>query len=79
MRSFVTDYKAGAHLTKVMDRYATYTGSDPRKAPAVLLTIAFVEEAFGAWHVPGGLGGLATKLAERVQDLGAKIHTNTRR
>jgi phytoene desaturase len=77
MRSYVTDYKAGPHLTKVMDRYATYTGSDPRKAPAVLLTIAFVEEAFGAWHVPGGLGGLATKLAERVQDLGAKIHTNT--
>ena len=37
-----------------MDRYATYSGSDPRVAPAVLSTIAFVEEAFGAWHIKGG-------------------------
>ena len=31
------------HLKMIVDRYATYTGSDPRSAPAVLLTIAFVE------------------------------------
>lgn len=77
MRSYVAKYKAGSHLTKIMDRYATYTGSDPRKAPAVLLTIAFVEEAFGAWHVPGGLGNLANRLAERVSELGGEIHINT--
>ena len=31
------------YLAKIMDRYATYSGSDPRVAPAVLSTIAFVE------------------------------------
>lgn len=77
MRSYVTKNHAGQYLTKIMDRYATYTGSDPRKVPAVLLTIAFVEEAFGAWHIPGGLGNLADKLAERVSELGGKIFINT--
>lgn len=41
------------YLAKIMDRYATYSGSDPRKAPAVLSTIAFIEESFGAWHIRG--------------------------
>ena len=44
------------HLQMIVDRYATYTGSDPRSAPAVLLTIAFVESTFGAWHIQGGVG-----------------------
>ena len=77
MRTYVAKRKAGPYLTKIMDRYATYTGSDPRKVPAVLLTIAFVEEAFGAWHIPGGLGNLADKLAQRVRELGGKIIINT--
>ncbi|MSW30868.1 MAG: FAD-dependent oxidoreductase, partial [Actinobacteria bacterium] len=45
-----------SHLRKILDRYATYSGSDPRVAPAVLASIAFVEEAFGAWHIKGGVG-----------------------
>jgi phytoene dehydrogenase-like protein len=31
------------HLKMIVDRYATYTGSDPRIAPAVLLTIKCVK------------------------------------
>jgi phytoene desaturase len=61
------------YLAKIMDRYATYSGSDPRVAPAVLSTIAFVEEAFGAWHIKGGIGTLAEKITERCQKLGVEI------
>jgi len=60
-----------------MDRYATYSGSDPRVAPAVLSTIAFVEEAFGAWHIKGGIGTLAEKITERCEKLGVEIHLNS--
>jgi phytoene desaturase len=60
-----------------MDRYATYSGSDPRVAPAVLSTIAFVEEAFGAWHVKGGVGTLSEKITERCEKLGVIIRLNT--
>lgn len=65
------------YLAKIMDRYATYSGSDPRLAPAVLSTIAFVEEAFGAWHIKGGVGTLSEKITERCEKLGVKINLNS--
>lgn len=65
------------YLAKIMDRYATYSGSDPRVAPAVLSTIAFVEEAFGAWHIKGGIGTLAEKITDRCQKLGVEIQLNS--
>ncbi|MEN9687376.1 MAG: hypothetical protein RL381_388 [Actinomycetota bacterium] len=68
---------ASPYLSKIMDRYATYSGSDPRVAPAVLSTIAFVEEAFGAWHVKGGIGTLAEKITKRCQDLRVEIRLNS--
>jgi phytoene desaturase len=64
-------------LRYIMDRYATYSGSDPRKAPAVLSTIAFVEESFGAWHVKGGLGNLTTTVHQRAVDVGVTFHLNS--
>ena len=66
------------HLKMIIDRYATYTGSDPRRAPAVLLTIAFVESAFGAWHIKGGIGQLSNALQTRCQGLGVKSEFNSR-
>jgi phytoene desaturase len=45
--------------------------------PAVLLTIAFVEETFGAWHIKGGIGQLATALENRCRELGVTIHLNS--
>ena len=65
------------YLSKIMDRYATYSGSDPRYAPAVLSTIAFVEEAFGAWHIKGGIGTLSEKITERCEKLGVDIRLNS--
>ena len=64
-------------LQMIMDRYATYSGSDPRKAPAVLSTIAFIEEAFGAWHIKGGIGKLAQALYERCCELGVEFQFNS--
>lgn len=78
LRELTSKYTANPYLQKIIDRYATYTGSDPREVPAVLLTIAFVEEAFGAWHVSGGLGKLAEALETRNRDLGVEINLNTR-
>lgn len=47
MRSLVNRKIRDPHLRTLIDRYATYTGSDPRKAPAVLLTIPYVEMVLG--------------------------------
>ena len=70
LRGLSEKLKLDPHLKMIIDRYATYTGSDPRSAPAVLLTIAFVESTFGAWHVKGGIGQLSVALEQRCRDLG---------
>ena len=77
LRDFANEYLPDQRLRYILDRYATYSGSDPRKAPAVLATIAYVEEAFGAWHIKGGLGTLAQLVHQRCIDVGVKFHFNS--
>ena len=77
LRKLSEKLKLDPHLQMIVDRYATYTGSDPRSAPVVLLTIAFVESTFGAWHIEGGVGQLSTALEQRCSDLGVKFKFNT--
>lgn len=73
LRTFGKTTLRDPRLRMILDRYATYTGSDPRQAPAVLATIPYVEQTFGAWHIGGGLGGLADALTTRCQQLGVTI------
>lgn len=77
LRDLATEKLTDQRLRYIVDRYATYSGSDPRKAPAVLLSIAFVEEAFGAWHLAGGIGQLAIAIEKRCLDLGVVINLNS--
>ena len=77
LRQLATQELPDQHLRYILDRYATYSGSDPRKAPAVLSTIAYVEESFGAWHIKGGLGTLATLVHERAEKVGVSFHLNS--
>ncbi|MGW0161893.1 phytoene desaturase family protein [Mycobacterium sp. NPDC003323] len=60
-----------------LNRYATYSGSDPRRTPAVLSVTAFVEQEFGAWYVPGGLRRIVAALAQRCGELGVEVRTAT--
>jgi len=62
-------------LRMLLDRYATYTGSDPRRAPAALAVVPYVEQTFGAWHVAGGIGRLATAVQERALLRGVDVRT----
>ena len=78
LSSLIDSYTDNKYLKRIIARYATYTGSDPREVPAVLLTIAFVEEAFGAWHIKGGLGTLPKVLETRLRELGVEISFNSR-
>ena len=66
-----------ARLRTWLNRYATYSGSDPRRTPAVLSVTAFVEQEFGAWYVPGGLRRIVEALAARCRELGVEVHTAT--
>jgi phytoene desaturase len=63
-------------LRMMLDRYATYTGSDPRRAPAALAVVPYVEQTFGAWYVAGGLRVLGAAVHERALLRGVTVRTD---
>jgi phytoene desaturase len=63
------------YLRQVFNRYATYNGSSPFRAPATFNLIAFVEASEGAWHVCGGMYQIARALARTAERLGVEIRT----
>lgn len=65
-------------LRTFLDRYATYTGSDPRRAPAALAAVPYAEQAFGGWYVRGGLHRLGDALRDRAVERGATVRVGTR-
>jgi phytoene desaturase len=64
-------------LRMVIERFATYAGADPRRAPAALAVAGWVEHAFGAWHPRGGMYELVLALARRLDALGGELRLST--
>ena len=60
-------------LRMIIERFATYAGADPRRAPAALATAGYVEHAFGAWHPRGGMYELVRALVRRFEALGGEL------
>jgi phytoene desaturase len=75
LRGLGRRYLSDPRPRMLLDRYATYTGSDPRRAPAALVTVAYVEQAFGCWYVRGGLARLGDALHQRVLERGVTVRT----
>jgi phytoene desaturase len=73
LRGLGEQYLRDPRLRMFLDRYATYTGSDPRRAPAALSVVPYVEQTFGAWYVPGGLRRLGAAVHERALLRGAAV------
>ena len=65
------------HLRALLQRYATYNGSDVRRAPATLNCIAHVELALGGFGVEGGIGALVEALVATATDLGVELRCAT--
>lgn len=66
------------HLQALLARFATYAGSDARRAPAVLGTIAWVELGLGGFGVEGGIAALVDRLAGAARRLGVRLRTSAR-
>ncbi|MGX5687543.1 1-hydroxycarotenoid 3,4-desaturase CrtD [Arcticibacter tournemirensis] len=71
--SFFKDSKT----VRFFNRYATYNGSDPYRAPATLNIIPHLEQHFGAWFPEGGMYSITKSLVKLAEDLGVKFHYNT--
>jgi phytoene desaturase len=66
------------HLRALLARYATYNGSDVRRAPATLHCIAHVELALGGFGVRGGMHQVARALERAAGRTGARLHLGAR-
>ncbi|MET8146437.1 phytoene desaturase family protein [Sphaerisporangium sp. NPDC005288] len=64
-------------LRQYVDRYATYAGSSPYRAPAALGCIPAIEHGEGGWYVPGGLPRIADALRALLDEAGVEVHLST--
>jgi phytoene desaturase len=68
-------YVREPHLVTLLERYATFNGSDPRRAPATLGCIAHVDLGLGGHGIRGGVAALVRALARVAERAGAQIRT----
>lgn len=73
MTAGIDRHVADPHLRMLLRRYATYNGSDPRKAPATLNCIAHVELSLGGYGVEGGIRALVQALVTAIEERGGVI------
>ena len=78
VHSGVSRFFKDARLVQLFDRYATYNGSNPYRAPATLNVIPYVEYGLGSYYIRGGMYRLAEALLALAPQLGVKIHTSAR-
>jgi phytoene desaturase len=71
-QSFFSDKRMVQHF----DRYATYNGSNPYKAPATLNVIPHLEQHFGAYFPNEGMYSITTSLVKLAEDMGVQFRYN---
>ncbi|HET7387944.1 MAG TPA: NAD(P)/FAD-dependent oxidoreductase [Nocardioidaceae bacterium] len=64
-------------LAEMAVLHAQMAGHDPRHVPAWAGLHAYVEQTFGCWTIPGGMGSLADALARRLEQRGVTVHLGT--
>ncbi|MDG1262529.1 MAG: phytoene desaturase family protein [Flavobacteriales bacterium] len=65
-------------LVQLFDRYATYNGSDPYRAPGVLNIIPHLEHNIGTFFPAGGMFQISNSIYQRAKELGVTFQFNTR-
>lgn len=62
------------NIIQFFDRYATYNGSNPWKAPSTLNVIPHLEMGIGAFFPKGGMISIARSLYREAKSLGVNFH-----
>ena len=65
------------HLQQLYNRYPTYVGSSPYRAPATLAVIPYIEHAFGGWYIKGGLYMLVRALTALLSKHNVELLTSS--
>ncbi|WP_281887240.1 NAD(P)/FAD-dependent oxidoreductase [Paenibacillus sp. YYML68] len=75
MDAFHRRYFRDPRLLAMMNRYATYVGSSPFRAPATLSMIAYLELVRGVYYIRGGNSKLIEALERLAGELGVRVVT----
>lgn len=73
----ISRYFTNPKIIQIFDRYATYNGSDPYKAPATLNIIPYVEYVLGSFYIKGGMYRLVEEIKNLCGTRDIQIHTET--
>lgn len=65
-------------VQQYFDRYATYNGSNPYRAPATLQVIPHLEHAYGAFIPEGGMISITNSLVKLAKDIGVEFLFNSK-
>lgn len=65
-------------IVQLFDRYATYNGSNPYKAPGTLSVISHLEHNLGAYIPEKGIYSIVDALYRQASALGVQFHFNCR-
>lgn len=68
-----TRWFADPRLVQLFDRYATYNGSDPFRAPGILSQIPHLEHNLGAYFPVGGMIAIPRALERLCRELGVQF------
>ncbi|MBI33743.1 MAG: phytoene dehydrogenase [Flavobacteriales bacterium] len=63
-------------LVQLFNRYATYNGSNPYKAPAILNLIPHLEFGRGAFYPKQGMHSITNTLFQKATSMGVQFHFN---
>ena len=69
-------FKKSEKAVQLFDRFATYNGSNPYKAPATLNIIPYLEFGIGAYYPENGMISIKNGLEQMLIDLGVTIKLN---
>jgi phytoene desaturase len=61
---------------RLFNRYATYNGSNPYKAPGILNIIPHLEFGLGAYLPKGGMHEITNSLVKLAKEIGVEFHFN---
>ena len=78
MNTANTDFFTDDKTIRFFNRYATYNGSNPYKAPATLNVIPHLEQHFGAYFPKGGMVAITQSLVKLAENLGVKFNYRAR-
>jgi len=71
-------YFSKEKVTRMFDRYATYNGSDPYKAPATLNIIPHLEHNKGTYFPKGGMYSIIKAIYKLAKEMGVTFYFNNK-